>query len=214
MPPAKIILVDTNCVLRVYLSPTLPLMGAVFGGYRLLSLPSLIKEITRSPELQRRYPAVARSPRDVELKGAGLRLSSASKTRIASARAELKPYAKAFLTAYCRKQRTEVLRQLSDVDLDLLCTAAVVGCSIATDEWPLRLVVEDLRKDDGDFTGDLYTSLDLLNLFEINGQLTASQRQETVADWIHPSNNEKLHRGWEADYWRLFGEQPPKRDGS
>jgi hypothetical protein len=71
--------------------------------------------------------------------------------------------------------------------LTLLAAAIVCKAIIATDEWPLRLVVGDLMTDpdeDGDDYGiGLMSSLELLALLENQGFLTKDKRIVTVEAW-------------------------------
>lgn len=46
------LLIDTNAFLRLYFSPVLPLLGEVIGGYKLMTLESLVGEFLRSDRLK------------------------------------------------------------------------------------------------------------------------------------------------------------------
>lgn len=61
MPPTplKLVIVDTNCYVRLYLSPVRPIMGSTFSGY--LWLPALpgVRSVIFCSEEDLRRPAVA-----------------------------------------------------------------------------------------------------------------------------------------------------------
>lgn len=207
--PIKIILVDTNCFIRLYHSSALPIFGTTIGGYTFLSLECLINEYLESKSLIEKYPWIAQEPKLSDLYNAKLKLSKASKTGVQNQIKDLKPYAKSFLEHYCKKRNISI-RALSPRDVELLATAVALKCSIATDEWPLRQVALDLMNDPDEYHIELLSSIELLCILEMDGKITSEQRRDTVKAWI--LNKENLLRGWQDDYQRVFGESADELD--
>lgn len=199
----KIVLVDTNCFIRLFHSSARPIFGLDIGGYKLLTLNCLIKEYLESPDLIERFPWIAKEPRVSELKNAKLKLRAANKQGVQRNIKELKPYTKAFLETKCKKEKIET-KSLSKEDLELLATCVTIKCLLATDEWPLRLVAADLMEDPEEYEIGILNSLELIHLFELNGLIDAKQRRITVDAWVR--QKEKLLRGWQHEYQRLFSE--------
>lgn len=179
-------------------------MGQEIGGFKLLTLPGLVDEFLSSKRLDMEYAAVMDTSRREDLMAAQLELRGKNKTRVANEKNALRPFARSFLEQDSAKKGIKPPKCLSSRDLELLATAVVLKGIIATDEWPLRLVAEDLMQDPEDYPIGLFTSLNILHLLEINSKLTADERRKTVRDWIR--SGEKLHRDWQTDYHRLFGE--------
>lgn len=55
--PAKptIVVVDTNCFIRLLFSPLRPVLGATFGGYQLMTLADLVAECGPGTEVAERH---------------------------------------------------------------------------------------------------------------------------------------------------------------
>ncbi|MFZ5508883.1 MAG: hypothetical protein ACOZCP_02395, partial [Pseudomonadota bacterium] len=68
----RFVFVDTNCFIRLYGSPVLPLLGQDVGGYRLLTLQSLAEEFLGNETLVKDYCWVAQEPRVSDLKNSCL----------------------------------------------------------------------------------------------------------------------------------------------
>ena len=202
--PVRIVIVDTNCFLRLYQSPVLPFLGQEVGGFRLLTLECLVAEFLESPTLIKNYPCVASGPKNIDLKNAQLKSRSATKASIQNAEKELRPYAKSLLELYCKNRNITPAKNLSRCDIELLATVISVRGMLATDEWPLRTVAYDLLEDPNEYNIGVLSSLDLLHLLEVNGKLTPEDRRTTVDSWVRYKEN--LLKGWQADYQRLFGE--------
>lgn len=199
----RIVLVDTNCFLRLYQSPALPLLGQDIGGYRLLTLGCLVDEFLNSPSLTANYSWVAADPKLSDLTNAKLKLRGANKASVGKEQSELRPYAKSLLETHCARNKTHP-RILSSRDIELLATTIVLKGIMATDEWPLRHVANDLMEDPDEYDIGLFNSLELLHLLETNGKLSADERRKTVDSWVRLREN--LLKGWQEDYQRLFGE--------
>lgn len=202
-PSTRLILVDTNCFLRLYHSPVLPLMGQDIGGYQLVTLECLVNEFLDSPNLTQSYPWVDSEPTRSDLINAKLNLRGATKTAISTTKSSLAPYAKSLLELHC-KRKAITPRSLSGRDLELLAASIVLKGVLATDEWPLRHVAQDLMEDQDECQIGLFDSLELLHLLETNERLRPDERRKTVQSWIR--YDEKLLRGWQNNYLRLFGE--------
>ena len=72
----------------------------------------------------------------------------------------------------------------------------------------MRLVAKDLMEDPAEYKIGLLNSLELLHILEINGKIDSEERRNTVDAWIR--NSEKLLKGWENEYQRLFKESADK----
>jgi hypothetical protein len=201
--PIRFVLVDTNCFLRLYQSPVIPLLGQDIGGFRLLTLACLIDEFLGNPNLVKSYRWVTDRPVIDDLLRAKLKLSGINQRKVQADRRELKLFADVFLREHSRKHRLVPPKSLSSRDLELLGTAIVLKGIVATDEWPLRLVCEDLMGDP-DYPIGTMNSLDVLSLLESHGKLSADDRRQTVDSWVRL--REKLPRGWKDQYQLLFGE--------
>jgi len=199
----KILLIDTNCFIRLYFSPLLPLLGTEVAGYVLLTLDCLIDEFLNSSRLVTQYPWISEEPRISDLNKAKLNLRKPTRTRVQTHSDEIRPYAKSLLELYCQ-QRQITTRVLSSRDLELLATTVTLKGAMATDEWPLRHVAEDLMDDPEEYDFELFNSLEVLHLLEKNAKLTPDERRATVKSWLQ--NMEMLLKNWEIDYERLFNE--------
>lgn len=206
MPAEKprFLLVDTNCFIRLYGSPVMPLMRQTFGGYLLLTLQSLIDEFKDNKDLAGRYPWVTQEPRLSDLIGSRLKLSGITKRLVEKQLRSLEPYAKTFLATDSKKKGISPPKRLSTQDLELLSTAVVLKGVVATDEWPMTLVIKDLMAEPEEYAIGVLNSIEVLHLLESSGALTSDIRKQTVSAWV--SLGEKLPRDWRSDYERLFGE--------
>ncbi|MDN7820902.1 hypothetical protein [Burkholderia vietnamiensis] len=202
---SRLLLVDTNCFLRIYHSPLRPFLGTDVGGYRILTLGSLLEEFRQSQRLDREYAWVAADLALEEANGALPDLPDHDREDVANEIRQLRPYAKAFLERHCAREGIPP-KSLSSRDLELLATAAVFDAAIASDEWPLKLIVEDLTSED-DYQIEIVTSLHVLHLLELAGRLDANERRNTVTSWLRC--DEKLPRAWRELYRQLFGERAP-----
>lgn len=203
----RFILVDTNCFIRLYCSPIVPLLQQKVGAYQLLTLKALIDEFFESPRLLQDYPWVAKEPKVSDLKNAALRVSGINVRLINEQKKELRPYADAFLAKYCADRKISPAKRLSSRDLELLAAAVVFRATVATDEWPLALVARDLMQDADDYDIELMNSIDILHLLEANGILEREIRIQTCDSWLRLK--EKMPNNWQKQYQALFGEPAP-----
>lgn len=202
----RIVLVDTNCFLRLYSLPKLPFWGAI-GSYRLVTLPSLVNEFFSGARLNNEYAWVDKKFRAEDKSEVVLTLDGAQHATMRGEVDALHDYADNLLYEYCH-QRNISIRTLSRNDLELLATAVVLRAIIATDEWPLKLVVEDLTRnnDEDDYGIEVFTSVHMLKLLEDGQFLPAEERRATMKSWLR--SGEALHRDWNRDYKQLFKEEP------
>jgi hypothetical protein len=202
-------LLDTNCFVRLYQSPVRPFLGREFAGYKLMTLTAMTVEFARSKRLQKLYAWLAKDlEHDLRAEDAVLVLSEDEKIEVENVIEDHEPYANFLLRAHFERERPEVRRSLSRADLELLATGIYFGTTIATDEWPLKLVVDDLASapEDG-YSLNSMTSLHVLRVFEDAGVLSPEQRRETVKAWLRYA--EQLKRDWRTTYRSLFHENAP-----
>lgn len=199
----RFILVDTNCFIRLYQSPVLPLLGQDIGGFRLLTLAALADEFNNNPNLQKLYPWMVSGPKANDLKNAKLILSGINKRKVTSEQQAVRFYARALLVAHSNKQGISPPKSLSSRDVELLATTIVLEGVIATDEWPLALVANNL-KEDPSYKIEVFDSIKVLHLLESNKKISAEARRNTVETWVRL--REKLPRNWRITYEHLFGE--------
>lgn len=203
----RIVLVDTNCFLRLYSLPKLPFWGSI-GPYQLLTLPSLLNEFRAGARLNKDYAWLdkklsAEDEQKITLVLGGDQLATMCKERDAH-----RDYADDFLYNYCVGKKI-CIRSLSKNDLELLATAIALNAAIATDEWPLKLLVEDLTCDNDadDYGIEVFTSVHMLRILEDAGFISPEQREATMKSWLR--SGEQLHRDWDRDYRALFNAGPP-----
>ena len=175
-------------------------MGHEFGGYQLFTITELKLETDLNTDVIARNQWMANADIQAELAAACLKIREPKKTAIAKVATTTRKMGNMLLRQYCEDQKTERLRTLSAPDCAALATADVLDASLATDEWPLRLVAENSEI-------ELFTSVGLLRLMESAGKLTRDARIETVRSWC--LTNEALHRDWKTEYRELFGADPP-----
>lgn len=202
----RLVLVDTNCFLRIYQSSLRPILGAEVESFSIRTLTDLVDEFRRGKRLQDQY-AWANDDIDAAVNaGAILTLDDHEKRKMLEERELLKLYGNALLERRCVEQSISV-RSLSTSDATLIATALVFDAVIATDEWPMTYVIQDLIDED-DRNIEIWNSLDLLHLLERAGNISAQERCETVKSWIR--YGEALPRGWERQYESLFNEPVPR----
>lgn len=204
----RIVLIDTNCFIKLYQSPVLPFFGETVDGRKLLTLTALINEFFSSRRLKQEYAWLQSTVKSEDRDRIELRLTQNEKASVDAIMQEHRDYVDDVLDGYCQKQRVPISKRLSDCDLELLATAIEVKALIATDEWPLAVVVEDLmiEPEEGYQIGIL-TSIDIIYMLEHVGTLSREQRIETIKSWLR--GGEKLHRDWPLKYRKLFQEAAP-----
>ncbi len=206
MPVSKprLIIVDTNCYVRLYMSSVRPLLGSVVGGFRLMTLTELKLETSLRSNVRERFPWMGAADIQADLDGACLKLREPKKGKIEQLARLTRTSGNGTLAAHCASQGIQLARELSLTDARALAAADVLDASLATDEWPLRHVANAMGMGD---PGQLFSSVELLHMLEVSGSLGRDERIQTVRAWIQQA--EALHRGWQARYAALFGEAPP-----
>ncbi|MDT0359336.1 hypothetical protein RJO15_26365 [Herbaspirillum huttiense F1] len=203
-PGTKYILLDTNCFLRIYCSPVIPLLGRDVEGYRLLTLGRLIDEFKANPRLVATFTNLGAPPKSTDLENGALRLRNPKKGKVEARKAAISAYARMFIQG--KNARGASLTPLSPEDVELLATSIVLKGVLATDEKALTELSRDLidNEDEEDAPSGTMNSFDVLHLLERNNLLTADQRRNTVSTWLRI--NTMLPAGWRNYYQTLFGE--------
>ena len=206
---SRIVLFDTNCFIKLYQSPVQPFFGDIDNVYRLLTLGSLINEFFTSPRLKTEYAWLQSTVRNEDRTKIELHLTPAELESINEIMVEHRDYVDDVLDSYCQNHGVKVSRRLSENDLRLLATAIETKSYIATDEWALAVVVNDLmlEPEEGYEIGIL-TSIDIISVLEEAKKLTSVQRVDTVKSWLR--SGEILRRDWSEQYRDHFNEVAPK----
>lgn len=199
----KLVVVDTNCYVRLYLSPVRPILGSTFGGYKLMTLSELKLESGPGTRLSEAYPFLAAEDIQRELDAACLRIREPKKSRIDKLLTSMMKRGNRFLAQHYVDAKLLVLREISAADARALASAEVLDASLATDEWPLAFAAKKL----GFPESELLDTLDVLSLMEKSGGITADERRETVRTW--GGYGEELPHAWAKKYRNLFGEPLP-----
>jgi hypothetical protein len=114
------------------------------------------------------------------------------------------------LLRYCQSKEIKT-RALHRNDAKSLSAALELGAALATDEWPLRYVADLYEADDEGNPLQLFSSVELIELLEREGQITRAERIKIYADWLR--NGESLLRETPEIYMRLFNEMAPTAQG-
>jgi hypothetical protein len=199
------LVVDTNCFIRLLNGPR-PLIGAVLGEFRLVTIHELQQE-TMVRRLVKEYPDLGQPQIQHELALGTLSFKRADQKKLDELADDLRAAGQTYLNAHCNAQKIDV-RTLSRVDAKAWAAAMQLQGALATDEWPLRFAAELIGADDeGGGKVKLYSSVSLLALLEQHGRITALERWNLMREWR--VTNERLHREADAEYTELFGEVPP-----
>ena len=199
------LVVDTNCFIRLLNGPR-PLVGAVLGEFKLVTIHELRQETTVR-RLIKEYPDLGQPHIQNELTLGTLSYTRAGRIELDELACELRAAGQTYLNAYC-KAKEITARTLSRVDATAWAAAMQVQGVLATDEWPLRFAAELIGADDeGGGKVKLYSSINLLALLEQHDRITADERWNLMREWR--VTNERLHRNADAEYRDIFGEMPP-----
>ncbi len=200
-----LVIVDTNCYVRLYFSPVRPILGSIFSGYQLMTIPDTHMEISVGSNVDARYPWLSEEFLQSQVKASCLNLREPKKGKIQNLAKYLRVQGNIVLDGLLVDGRVQEPRKISMVDAKVLATAEVLSAALATDEWPLILVARELGEVHEN--AGLFTSLDLLYLMEQGGNLNKEQRVQTVRSWCQ--NGELLPRNWRERYAELFNDDPP-----
>jgi len=199
----KLIIVDTNCFVRLFLSDLQPILMRPLPGYRLRTLEVLVKETRPRTRLGDKHAWLNQKEIQDELKQATLELSQEDRDEYQAWEAHYAASAKVLIDTYCREKGLEP-RSLSKPDVQALFYAGYLpDALLATDEWPLRMAAERLIEP----AIEVWSTLDLVKLLENAGLFTADARRTLVKRWLQ--EDEWLPWGWRAQHEQLFGENPP-----
>jgi len=204
--PPKIVVVDTNCYVRLLHSPLRPLLGTVVSGHKLMTTVDLAAETLGNSGLGGRQAWLASADIQADMGGATLKFREPKSSRVADEANAFRRTGNAILRKDCEAKGIFV-RTLSIVDARAWAAAAILNGVLATDEWPLRLVSTRVDVDDDGNKLGLFSTIDLVHLLEQAGALTSAQRVDLMRSWR--LSGEALHREADDDYRRLFQDDPP-----
>jgi len=201
----RLILVDTNCLIRVYFSPLLPVLNRPAAGYELKTLQALADELMHIANRRDEFAWLSAKDIQNDVKLAVLPLTKAQSHAIDQEATVIRKQGNGMLQEYCQDQGVN-LRQLSVADAKVLAAALELSIAMSTDEWPLRQVASAYSYDDGNSV-ELFSSVELISLLEKEGLLSREDRVKTYADWL--KFGESLLRESPHIYFKEFGEFPP-----
>jgi hypothetical protein len=207
--PTKLVLVDTNCLVRIYFSPLRPILGRPVAGFELKTLDGLAKELKN---LAKRADLAWLSDQVIlkEVDAATVSLTKLQRDAIDQDALDIQKVGNATLYKDFQDRKLRVSRALSLADAKALAASLELNAALSTDEWPLRLVSELYDYDNGEPI-ELLSSVELIGLLESEGLMSREDRVKTYSDWL--KNGEALLRDSPAIYFRLFSEAPPTAQG-
>ena|GEM_PF-1439905 len=202
----KLVLVDTNCLIRMYFSPLRPVLSRPAVGYELKTLQTLADELKNIAIRRDEYAWLSAKDIQDDVDLAVLPLTKAQIQAIDQEAAGIRRQGNGMLQAYCQSQGIN-LRQLSAADARVLAAALELSIAMATDEWPLRHVASVYGCYDDGTPVEMLSSVELIALLEEEGLLTREDRMRTYADWL--KFGECLLRDSPRIYFKIFREYPP-----
>lgn len=206
----KIVVVDTNCLVRLYFSSLRPLLGSAFTGYVLMTLQELADEL-KNLASNDRHAWLSDQGIQAEVDGAVIQLTKQQESTVQIETPNVRRYGNAELRRYKEEQKIARPLTLSLADARALTVAIELGAALATDEWPLRLVADYIEADDNGGHVELLSSVELLHLLEKAGTIAKDERVKVYAHWR--KDGESLLRDSDARYKALFGEAAPTAQG-
>jgi len=201
----RLILVDTNCLIRVYFSPLRPVLNRVAAGFELKTLQALADELKHIANRRNEFAWLSAKAIQDDVDLAVLPLTKAQSHAIDQEASDIRKQGNGMLQVYCMNQGIN-LRQLSVADAKVLAAALELSIAMSTDEWPLRHVASAYGYDDGNPV-ELFSSVELIALLEKEGLISREDRMRTYADWLKFGEN--LLRESPLIYFKAFGEYPP-----
>ena len=203
----QLVVVDTNCLVRLYFSPIRPLLAKPVAMHELKTLEEMASELRGLAKGERH--AWLNTPVILdEVNKAVIELTAVQRSAIERDAPNVRKAGQNRLAAYCLKHNTKAKRNISYVDAFALTAAIELEATLATDEWPLRLVAASTNANDNGDPVKLLSSVDLLSFVEREGMCTREQRVKTYLDWV---DYLEVTRDAPALYRQLFAEEPPKR---
>jgi hypothetical protein len=211
----KLVVIDTNCLVRIYFSPLRPILSRSISGYELKTLDGLARELKN---LANRSDLAWLSDSVIlaEVDAATISLTKLQRDAInlealgTPSVPGIQQYGNSVLRKEYENKKLRALRTLSLNDAKALAASLVLDAALATDEWPLRLVAEDYDSDNGEPI-ELLSSVELIELLEREKLITREIRVKTYSDWL--KNGEALLRESPEIYRRRFSEDPPTAQG-
>jgi hypothetical protein len=207
--PNKLVLVDTNCLMRIYFSPLRPILSRPVAGYELKTLDGLARELRN---LAQREDLAWLSDQVIlaEVDAAVVPLTQLQRNAIVGDASGIQKVGNAELHKDFVARGLRVCRTLSFADAKALAACLELNATLSSDEWPLRLVAGLYDYDDGKPV-ELLSSLELIELLERENLISREERVKTYTDWLR--NGEALLRESPEIYFRLFNEEPPTAQG-
>lgn len=209
--PNKLIVVDTNCLVRIYFSDLRPILGKPVSGYTLKTLSGLAQELKNLASRRGDLYWLTSPIIQTEVEAAAIQLTRAQTKAVDDGARGIQQFGNGELLRYCQSQQIIKIRALHRNDAKALSAALELGAALATDEWPLRYVADLYDGDDEGNPLQLFSSVELIELLEREGQITRAERIKIYADWLR--NGESLLRETPEIYQRLFNEKAPTAQG-
>lgn len=201
----KLVLVDTNCLIRIYFSSLRPILNRPVLGYELRTLQSLANELKHIANRRDEYAWLSAKNIQDDVDFAIVTPTRGQVAAIEQDAADIIKIGNATLQNYCTERAID-LRRLSMADARILSAALELNAAMATDEWPLRHVSSLYDYDNG-APVELFSSVDLIFFLEQEKLLTPEDRKRVYADWL--KFGEKLLKGSDEIYRQRFGDYPP-----
>lgn len=205
----RLVLVDTNCLIRVYFSPLRPIFDNPVAGFELKTLEGLAKELKLKAE-GNEFAWLGEKAILDDVDTAIVQLTREQRRVITLDAGGIVKAGNAALYAYFNEKQLKVRRTLSFPDAQVLAACLELNAILATDEWPLRHVAKFYDYDDGEPV-ELFSSVELIELFEREKLITRDERIKTYSDWL--KDGTAMLRESTEIYFRLFKEAPPSAQG-
>ena len=125
--PPTLLVVDTNCFIRLLFSPLRPVLGSTFAGYRLVTLVELADEVCAGTEVVERHPWLLDADVQRELAGNCLKLREPKKSTMFREAKRLRSEGNTLLRKYCTDKNLDKVRELSAADAKALAAAQTVS---------------------------------------------------------------------------------------
>jgi predicted nucleic acid-binding protein len=202
----KIIIVDTNCLVRLYFSPLRPILNRSVAGYQFRTLKELSDEIVKL-SAGSRHAWLSEAAIQADVLTAHVALSHSQAASVNTHVRTVRRAGDQMLRRHCVDTNRKVMRSLSLADARALTTAIEVGAALATDDWPLRHVARRIDCDDDGNSTELFSTVELIYLIELEGLIDRATRISTMAAWKR--SGEVLNPEAEETYRALFQEDPP-----
>lgn len=207
--PPKLVVIDTNCLVRIYFSPLRPILSRVVAGYELKTLEELAKEL-KNLAYRAELAWLGDEVILKEVDAATIPLTGLQRDVIKQDAHGIQKYGDSILRKEYEDRKIRTPRKLSLNDAKALAASLELNAALATDEWPLRLIASHYKYDNGQSVERL-SSVELIELLEREDLITREIRVKTYSDWL--KNGEALLRESPEIYRRLFNEAPPTAQG-